>query len=362
MRGQKQPKYKCKRKDTSAISLISLIITVIVLSILAGAVITMIDVTDIIGEATRVKIKTDVKNIVEDAFIKEIRNKEVVVNEKYADKLIYEGNGEFSYNSENVSDIEKEIFEGMNINSIEDVFEYSTYTSNGEVHVGVDGFSEIGLRKLSNGVTKFVVPSKKDGYVISDISAYAFLNEKRIEEIILPTSVVNIGKSAFSGCSNLKTVGGLENVISIASHAFYYCEKLENVSLGKTTSITPYCFYNCASLKELEIPNTVIEIRERAFQYCSKLEKVVIPNSVTTISYGVWANCQSIKEIRISGSVQSINGNCFQDSCTTDSMLYVPFTAEEGAPSGWTARWSRSKAHFIYSDGTEELDSSKKYL
>lgn len=142
--GQKQPKYKCKRKDTSAISLISLIITVIVLSILAGAVITMIDATDIIGEATRVKIKTDVKNIVEDAFIKEIRNKEVVVNEKYADKLIYEGNGEFSYNSEKASEIEIEIFESMNINSIEDVFEYSTYTSNGEVHVGVDGFSEIG--------------------------------------------------------------------------------------------------------------------------------------------------------------------------------------------------------------------------
>lgn len=198
--------------------------------------------------------------------------------------------------------------------------------------------------------------------MISDISAYAFLNEKRIEEIILPTSVVNIGKSAFSGCSNLKTVGGLENVISIASHAFYYCEKLENVSLGKTTSITPYCFYNCASLKELEIPNTVVYIAERAFQYCSKLEKVVIPNSVTTISYGVWANCPSIKEIRISGSVQSINGNCFQNSCTTDSMLYVPFTAEEGAPSGWATRWNRSKAHFIYSDGTEELDSSKKYL
>lgn len=43
-------------------------------------------------------------------------------------------------------------------------------------------------------------------YQVTSIAAKAFANNKKLTKIVIPASVRSIGKQAFSGCKNLKTI------------------------------------------------------------------------------------------------------------------------------------------------------------
>ena len=151
---------------------------------------------------------------------------------------------------------------------------------------------------------------------------------------------------------NLKEAILPENLTGLDSFAFWHCEKMEKVNLGRITSVRPYCFQYCTSLKNIEIPDSVKYITECSFQCCSSLEKLIIPNSVTNINFAAFANCEKIQEIRIPSSVTTISYNVFYGSAI-DGKIYVPYTKEEGKPSGWHDQWnSRSGATIIYADET----------
>ena len=81
-----------------------------------------------------------------------------------------------------------------------------------------------------------------------------------------------IGKYAFSYCSNLTSVTIPEGVTSIGSYAFYYCGDLTSITLPSTlTSIGPSAFYRCGGLTSITIPEGVTSIGNSAFQYCTSL-------------------------------------------------------------------------------------------
>ena len=165
---------------------------------------------------------------------------------------------------------------------------------------------------------------------LTEIGYQSFKNCSSLEEINLTnTQIKSIGYEAFSYCVNLKKAEIPETLTSIASFGFWHCEKMESISLGRVTSITPYCFQYCISLKNIELPDSVVSIRERAFHGCSKLEKVVIPSSVTAI---VWEAFTSL---------------------TSECEVYVPFTEEEGKPEGWHDRWIYG-GKIIYADPVTE--------
>lgn len=188
--------------------------------------------------------------------------------------------------------------------------------------------------------------------ILKSIGAASFENCKNLLKIDLSkTQVTYIGQYAFSYCKNLKEAILPENLTGLDSFAFGHCEKMEKVNLGRITSVRPYCFQYCTSLKNIEIPDSVTYIAERSFQCCSSLEKLIIPSSVTSINFAAFADCEKIQEIRIPSSVTTISYNVFSGSAIGGKM-YVPFTKEEGKPSGWSSEWNRSGATIIYADET----------
>ena len=188
---------------------------------------------------------------------------------------------------------------------------------------------------------------------LKSIGAASFENCKNLLKIDLSkTQVTSIWQYAFSYCMNLKEAILPENLTSLGSGAFWHCEKMEKINLGRITSVGPYCFQSCTNLKNIEIPDSVTGIYQCSFQFCSSLEKLIIPNSVTNINFAAFANCEKIQEIRIPSSVTTISYNVFYGSAIGGKM-YVPFTKEEGKPSGWHDQWnSRSGATIIYADET----------
>lgn len=187
---------------------------------------------------------------------------------------------------------------------------------------------------------------------LKSIGAASFANFKNLLKIDLSkTQVTYIGQYAFSYCKNLKEAILPENLTGLDSFAFWHCEKMEKVNLGRITSVRPYCFQYCTNLKNIEIPDSVTYITERSFQCCSSLEKLIIPSSVTSINFEAFASCEKIQEIRIPSSVTTMSSNVFSQSAKGGKM-YVPFTKEEGKPSGWSSDWNKSGATIIYADET----------
>lgn len=187
---------------------------------------------------------------------------------------------------------------------------------------------------------------------LKSIEAASFANCKNLLKIdISKTQVTYIGQYAFSYCKNLKEAILPENLTGLDSFAFWHCEKMEKVNLGRITSVRPYCFQYCTNLKNIEIPDSVTYITERSFQCCSSLEKLIIPSSVTSINFEAFASCEKIQEIRIPSSVTTMSSNVFSQSAKGGKM-YVPFTKEEGKPSGWSSDWNKSGATIIYADET----------
>ncbi len=90
--------------------------------------------------------------------------------------------------------------------------------------------------------------------------------------ITLPASVTTLASSAFSGCSNLKSVI-MPGVTTIADHAFNGCSGLKTLSMPKVTSIGGYAFNNCTNLTSVSMPN-ITSIASRAFTSCGNVRNI----------------------------------------------------------------------------------------
>ena len=75
------------------------------------------------------------------------------------------------------------------------------------------------------------------------IGKYAFAN-CGLQEITIPEGVITVSQRAFTGCTELKSVTLSDTVTEIGEFAFYNCKKLENVRIGAGVNIIGnYAFY-----------------------------------------------------------------------------------------------------------------------
>ena len=88
-------------------------------------------------------------------------------------------------------------------------------------------------------------------------------------DVVIPNSVYEIGRSAFYGCREMKSVIIPDSVIRISWSAFQ----------------------NCEGLTEITIPACVDSVEDWAFQGCTGLTDVTILGSNTVISKWVFYEC-----------------------------------------------------------------------
>lgn len=350
-------------KDNKGITLITLVITMMIISILAGVTIVMISGENgIINKTKEAKIRAEIAQIKESAEMAELQETEFVIEGEYADKLVYGGNGIFLYNPDYASDIEMKVCNSENMMDWFDLYSYSkTNNYGGAWEYTVNGFSEEGKKLVEQGLNKLVIPARdKEGNEIVYIGEDAFKEEQGIKELKLSKILRKIDNHAFQNCKNLIKVEG--ETRTFGTGAFEGCEKLESVYLENYTSISAYCFNNCVSLKNIDFPNTMTSIGENAFSGCKSLEILNLPESISAIGFCAFAYCTSLKEVTIPKSLTTMGASCFYDIYSSSTMLYIylPFTATEGAPEGWNTRWNRKINSIVYySDGTE-VDKDNK--
>lgn len=100
----------------------------------------------------------------------------------------------------------------------------------------------------------------------------------------LPSSVKEIGDSAFKYCTDIGELTLRNKLEKIGNYAFINCENLTQIKLpSSVTEIGEGAFSGCTKISELTIPDGVTSLKKNTFMWCDKLRKLTIPKSVTFI-------------------------------------------------------------------------------
>lgn len=110
-----------------------------------------------------------------------------------------------------------------------------------------------------------------------DYAHHLFINNKEVNNLIIPNGVTSISNKAFKGCSNLSSVIFSNSVKTIGVHAFSGCSGLTEITIPKNINlIENFAFYGCSKLKIVTIQNDRIRMGNGVFRKCDELTDVFL--------------------------------------------------------------------------------------
>lgn len=146
---------------------------------------------------------------------------------------------------------------------------------------------------------------------IIKIEDSAFSECSNLKSVTIPNSVSEIGEEAFRNCSSLTSITIPDSVTRIESIAFQDCRNITNVYISDiaawcnisftTERSNPLCYgaslyLNNELVTDLIIPDSVTKIGDLVFFGCDSLVSVTIPNSVTNIGAAFYG-CDSLTSV-----------------------------------------------------------------
>lgn len=205
------------------------------------------------------------------------------------------------------------------------------YSEKSDGNISIDGLTEKGKT-----LVQITIPQEIGGKPVVSISDEAFLDNQVMQIVTIPTTITDIGVSAFSGCSYLNQINW--NAISVNDFTgFRYIfdgaggsgEGI-NVIFGDSVKTIPaYAFATSVgpshvrpSIKTVTISDSVTSIGYAAFMECTVLETLTIGKNVKSIGDSAFGDCQSLT---------SINWNAASaDSLSEDNRVFGRAGVSEG--------------------------------
>lgn len=169
------------------------------------------------------------------------------------------------------------------------------------------------------------------------ITDAAFSGEAGLQEIVIPASVVEVGRNlwnetggggAFQNCTALTSVvfEG-DNLSKINLNTFNGCSALSSIELPESLEKIEYnAFDDCSALKSIVIPDKVTYIGEGASYACTGLQEAYIGDGVTEIAAKAFAECTALKTVVIGKSIQRIGDQAFNTRSSWDQMTLEKIT------------------------------------
>lgn len=242
---------------------------------------------------------------------------------------------------------------------------------NNDNEAAVYNNSEYGRGTASYTGNVVIPPTVTTGgktYNVTTIGSGAFFGSS-ISSVSIPSSVTDIGNSAFGNCTNLTSITIPQSVKTIGAWAFRGSSNLSTINIEGSFSCPPpddifsLFDYDCpvttinvpdletwlniewhtglqdvhpsyhlyikgVEVKDLVIPAGTKSIGRSAFQGCVGLTSVTIPESVETIGMGAFQYCDGLPSITIPSSVTSIGRSAFSD-CNGLTSVIIPKNVSE---------------------------------
>lgn len=179
-----------------------------------------------------------------------------------------------------------------------------------------------------------VIDKSQSSFKVHDdtkfIMDYAFYKCNSLENISLPSSLVQIQDQAFSGCSSLK-YNEYENGLYLGNETNKYLA-FKGMKNPNATSITIHedtnfilsdAFYNNLTVEEIQLGDKVKQVGEAAFYRCEKLTKFTLPDSVRYIGVRAFYKCYLLPSITFSDNLIYIGGSAFYE-CKKLTKVELP--------------------------------------
>ena len=268
---------------------------------------------------------------------------------------------------------------------------------NKSFHVAGNCLIETDTKTLLSGLKNSIIPA--DGSVTS-IARGAFAGYSDLSDLAIPSTVTQIGESAFLGCDKLiqkensisyvgKWVVGCvdsatsvtlrDDTVGIAEKAFYDCRELTQVTIPSgVKNIGAGAFINCNNLIQKEggvryvdkwaigcdtpatninLRNGTVGIADRAFNNFLGLTNVTIPSGVTFVGNWAFDYCSNLKTAELPNSVTHIGDGAFRH-CT--ELSYITFPRNLTSIGSW-AYYGCSNAAMIDSHVPSKVISIGKF-
>lgn len=124
-----------------------------------------------------------------------------------------------------------------------------------------------------------------------------YINNTIIGDIVIPNSIKKINNYTFIHCHNLTSVTIHNLVESIGRDSFYWCSNLSNIIFkngSRLTTIGDFAFSYCINLTSVSLPDMLNTIGQGAFSECSGLLRVNIPIEIDSIGQGAFSGCTNL--------------------------------------------------------------------
>lgn len=159
---------------------------------------------------------------------------------------------------------------------------------------------------------------------ITEIGEGAFLENKTLENVILPSSLTKIGSDAFADCESLASVIISEGVKTIDRGAFGGCKNLKTIALPSTLEVIDQNAFEGTGLETIRIPNATKSIGLQAFSNCAALTAVHIGTGVTSIENSAFSQNPNLKSVVIDATTPPVLPKNAFDGAHKDLKIYVP--------------------------------------
>ena len=147
------------------------------------------------------------------------------------------------------------------------------------------------------GVSRNVeLESIRYGNNIKTVGDYGFNNDK-LRMLILPQTTTSIGDYLCSRGEKVAELiyADLGSVTEVPRQAFVNNKKLRNVIMSdEITAIGQESFYSCSALESIRIPSKVVEIGRDAFMYCDNLKEVYIDSPTICESITMYISAERL--------------------------------------------------------------------
>ena len=197
--------------------------------------------------------------------------------------------------------------------------------------------------------------------VVYDEYGKLLVDENGKRKLTLPSRLTTLEKFAFCKCAALKEIVIPDNITKIPSNCFSECRQLSRITLPKNLEkLDATCFRYCP-ITTIELPNTLENIATYVFDQC-KLEHVILPASITTIGDHAFGgmNADTAKTFIFNnavGDIPAVHANAFAG--TTNATIYVSWTEAQHKAKfdEGTGKWNLSSGTTIVYKTEEELSN-----
>ena len=158
-------------------------------------------------------------------------------------------------------------------------------------------------------------------YYITILQESLFLDNKIIQNLVLPSNIDVVSYQLCRGCSNLKTVTIPSGVTDIYNFAFYGCS-LTSIALPDSLINIGYDAFSGCDFETVVLPDNVVSIDDFSFSDCSNLTAITIPNSVTSIADSAFESCSGLENVYYEGTIEDWFNIDFADA-NANPMYYA---------------------------------------